>query len=275
MTIDLIGIDFKFEDHVSVTDRIQVTLHPTHQQAKTRPRQSFDRHAMLTPQGRLSSWQALQDFSNSVEQGVWHWAADTTYAEHMHKHFDSLLPVLFPKTRRKPRAAWLSEVTWDLLAWSRRNRRAARNVRSHIRGAFLRQIFQDWRACCESQQRSPRWLAILHERVTQCIPDNAWLKAASVAEAIYFRQAVRARQQLRVSLQRDEAANLEQLAADRRDAFADLQPGNMWHKLKDLTPKWRHMHRNRPVKFTVAQQALATHFGEVEAADLVPLTDVS
>lgn len=274
MTIDLIGLDLNFDDHVSLTDRIQVPLAPTHRQAKPKPQQPFDRHAMLTSEGRSLCWQAMHEFLQQVDQSAWQMPADQ-YAQSMHLHFHAALPAAFPKVRRKARATWLSDATWDLLTWSRRNRRSARQVRSHIRTSSLRRMFQDWRACCPSQQQSERWMTILRERQTSCIPDNAWLKAAYFAEAVYFRQAVRARQCLRVSLQQDEARNLELLAQDKKVQSASLHPGNMWRKLKHLTPKWRHMHRNRPVKYTVTQQALAHHFAEVESADLVPLQEVS
>ena len=98
--------------------------------------------------GKLADPARAADFLKQVRELTpipWEWDADS-HLTHINTKVTELLCEHFPKTSTPPRSPWITDTTWDLLAWRRSVYKAVRTNRKEIDMLLKRKAFRVWLA---------------------------------------------------------------------------------------------------------------------------------
>ena len=261
--IDELGIDSANEDHLAVTLRLQVEVHMPDAVSVKRPKQHFDRHAMMTLDGKATCNRLWTDLPQYLSADPWCLPVDQ-YVQEINGYFEQRLAKWFPRSRRTLHATWISDATWDLLFVSRSHRRAAYNAQQALKNGILRGCLMAWRFQTQT-----------HPALQEPLPpDQGWIGHSLKTIAWHKHQAIKIRARLAAGLKADEAVHLDTLASKVRDDLSVPRSRSLWETLRKMLPKWRQRVKQQPLKMTASQGALARHFAHMETATIKPMEEV-
>lgn len=161
------------DDHISFRADIDVPFTVHGRVASSPLQQTFDRQALLTPEGKEKCTMLMRAFNDKYQQQLWMLPLDRQ-AVLFSQWFGQSLSAVCPKPKRSKRAQRLSDATWQLLTTSRKARRTARAIQQHVQQACLRAIMHQW-----SKQRTQARQHSLRRPIVadQPPPGPEWLKA--------------------------------------------------------------------------------------------------
>eukprot|EP00438_Fugacium_kawagutii_P010785 Skav220897 [mRNA] locus=scaffold3880:161786:167989:+ [translate_table: standard] len=115
----------------------------------------------------------VKAYSRKQEAAGWYAAPDASALD-LHAAIVQHFPKAFPSSRKPCTSSWLSDHTWSLLNWSRRNRHAAMKTRKYVQDSVMRQMMQVWLLCAKAKRPDDDHFDVPADR----LPHPKWLQSA-------------------------------------------------------------------------------------------------